>query len=90
MSGLMSVSGHAGDEPSCVAGHGESASGLHATFEARARQRADGRRCGPLAAGELLDGYIYTWSNWLIAVPVNFTLGALWPIYWAILRPLFQ
>lgn len=34
------------------------------------------------------DGYSYTWWNWLIAVPVDFILGSLWPIYWVILRPL--
>lgn len=36
-----------------------------------------------------LDGYEYTWWNWLIAVPANAFLAAMWPIYWAILRPLF-
>lgn len=34
------------------------------------------------------DGYDYTAWNWLIAVPVNLFLGQIWPIYWAILRPL--
>lgn len=33
------------------------------------------------------DGYKYTAWNWLIAIPVNFFLGQIWPIYWAILRP---
>lgn len=32
------------------------------------------------------DGYIYTWWNWLIAVPVNIFLGTIWPIYWAVLH----
>ena len=36
----------------------------------------------------LLDGYVYTWWNWLIAVPVNGFLGVIWPLYWVILRPL--
>lgn len=34
------------------------------------------------------DGYAYTSTNWLIAVPVNFLLAQIWPIYWLILRPL--
>jgi hypothetical protein len=34
------------------------------------------------------DCYHYTWWNWLIAVPVAFIEGTLWPIYWGILRPL--
>lgn len=35
------------------------------------------------------DGYVYTWWNWLIAVPINIFLSTLWPIYWLVLRPLF-
>lgn len=35
-----------------------------------------------------LDGYVYTWWNWLVAIPVNFLLSSIWPIYWAVLRPL--
>ncbi len=35
------------------------------------------------------DGYIYTWWNWLIAVPVNMFMAEIWPIYWLILRPIF-
>lgn len=34
------------------------------------------------------DGYVYTWWNWLIAVPANIFLSTIWPIYWLILRPL--
>jgi len=34
------------------------------------------------------DGYVYTWWNWLIAVPINIFLSTIWPIYWLILRPL--
>jgi hypothetical protein len=34
------------------------------------------------------DGYVYTWWNWLIAVPINMFLSTIWPIYWLILRPL--
>jgi hypothetical protein len=36
-----------------------------------------------------LDCYVYTWWNWLIAVPINFFLATIWPLYWAILRPIF-
>ena len=31
-------------------------------------------------------GYVYTWWNWLIVVPINMFLGAIWPIYWGILH----
>lgn len=34
------------------------------------------------------DDYRYNWWNWIIAVPMNEILAAIWPIYWAILRPL--
>lgn len=34
------------------------------------------------------EGYVYTAWNWIVAVPVNFILAAMWPIYWAVLRPL--
>ncbi len=34
------------------------------------------------------DGYDYNAWNWIIAVPINFFLGEIWPIYWIILRPL--
>lgn len=27
--------------------------------------------------------------NWLIIVPVDFFLASIWPIYWAILVPIF-
>ena len=33
-------------------------------------------------------GYHYTSWNWLIVVPINEFLAAIWPIYWAILHPL--
>ncbi len=36
-----------------------------------------------------LDGYVYTWWNWIIALPANTFLAAIWPIYWLILRPVF-
>lgn len=36
----------------------------------------------------LLDGYVYTWWNWLIVVPINAFLSEIWPIYWLILRPI--
>jgi len=35
-----------------------------------------------------LDDYSYNAWNWIIAVPINLFLGEIWPIYWAILRPL--
>ena len=34
------------------------------------------------------DGYSYTWWNWVIALPINEFLAMIWPIYWAVLRPL--
>lgn len=37
----------------------------------------------------LFDGYVYTWWNWIIAIPVNAFLSEIWPIYWVIIRPLF-
>lgn len=30
------------------------------------------------------DGYIYTWWNWMIAIPVNVFLAEIWPIYWGL------
>ena len=36
-----------------------------------------------------LDGYEYNAWNWVIAVPVNFFLAQIWPIYWLILRTFF-
>lgn len=35
------------------------------------------------------DGYQYTWWNWIFVVPINGFLSAMWPIYWAVLRPFF-
>ncbi|WP_261526134.1 hypothetical protein [Burkholderia multivorans] len=35
------------------------------------------------------DGFHYTWWNWIIALPLNEFLAAIWPIYWVILRPIF-
>ncbi|MBX3580109.1 MAG: hypothetical protein KF723_23140 [Rhizobiaceae bacterium] len=35
------------------------------------------------------DGYIYNAWNWLIAIPVNLFLSAIWPIYWLILHWMF-
>ena len=34
------------------------------------------------------DDYHYTGWNWLIVVPINEILAAMWPVYWVILRPL--
>ena len=28
------------------------------------------------------DGYIYTWWNWIIAIPINGFLSTIWPINW--------
>ena len=36
-----------------------------------------------------LDDYVYTWWNWIIVLPINLLLSALWPIFWLILRPIF-
>lgn len=32
------------------------------------------------------DGYVYNAWNWLIAIPVNFLMGTIWPLYWGLLR----
>jgi len=34
------------------------------------------------------DGIQYNWWNWIVALPVNLFFSALWPVYWAIWRPL--
>lgn len=34
------------------------------------------------------DGLSYTWWNWIFILPLNGFLATIWPIYWAILRPL--
>lgn len=36
------------------------------------------------------DDYAYTWWNWIFAVPINIFLSTIWPIYWAILVPIFK
>jgi hypothetical protein len=36
------------------------------------------------------DNYIYTWWNWIIALPLNVFLGQVWPIYWLMIRPIFH
>jgi len=33
-----------------------------------------------------LDGYVYNWWNWIIAIPINLFLAQLWPLYWGIIR----
>ena len=33
-----------------------------------------------------LDGYIYNAWNWVIAIPVNYFLSFIWPIYWSVLH----
>lgn len=35
-----------------------------------------------------MDGTRYNWWNWLVIVPMDFILAAMWPIYWTVLRPL--
>lgn len=36
------------------------------------------------------DDYQYTWWNWIIVVPINELLAAVWPLYWLLLRPMFH
>jgi hypothetical protein len=36
------------------------------------------------------DHYQYNLWNWIIALPVNVFLGAIWPIYWLILHWVFK
>lgn len=35
------------------------------------------------------DGIVYTWWNWIIAIPVNLFLSVIWPLYWGLLRWVF-
>jgi len=35
------------------------------------------------------NGIQYNWWNWIIAIPIHFATAAFWPVYWAIVRPLF-
>jgi hypothetical protein len=35
------------------------------------------------------DGYVYTWWNWMIAIPVNLFMAEIWPVYWLILKAVF-
>ena len=37
----------------------------------------------------LFDGYAYTFWNWIIVVPINFSLSMIWPVYWGILHWVF-
>lgn len=30
-------------------------------------------------------GYAYNMWNWVIAIPINFFLATIWPIYWPLL-----
>ncbi|WP_152986850.1 hypothetical protein [Pseudovibrio sp. POLY-S9] len=41
---------------------------------------------GTLVYLMFLDGYQYNWWNWIVAVPINFFLAEIWPIYWALLH----
>jgi len=43
--------------------------------------------CVTFAYLSFFDGYVYTWWNWIVAIPVNIILSQIWPIYWLILRP---
>lgn len=36
------------------------------------------------------NGFNYNWWNWIVAIPANEFLSLIWPLYWAILRPLFS
>lgn len=33
-----------------------------------------------------LSGYVYTWWNWIIVIPINVFLATIWPVYWGILH----
>lgn len=35
------------------------------------------------------DDYAYTWWNWIVVVPLNAILASIWPVYWAIIYPIF-
>lgn len=35
------------------------------------------------------DDVHYTWWNWILIVPLNELLAAMWPIYWGIIKPFF-
>jgi hypothetical protein len=37
-----------------------------------------------------LDGYNYTWWNWILAVPISLFLAEIWPLYWLLIRPLMH
>ena len=30
----------------------------------------------------------FSWWNWIVLIPLNELLAAIWPIYWLVLRPL--
>lgn len=36
----------------------------------------------------LIDFAALSFWNWAIIIPVNLFLGAIWPIYWAVIRPI--
>lgn len=44
---------------------------------------------GTFAKLTFFDGYVYTATNWIIALPVNGFLSAIWPVYWFILYPFY-
>ena len=35
------------------------------------------------------DGYVYNWWNWIIVLPLNEVLAAMWPLYWTIICWIF-
>ena len=37
-----------------------------------------------------LDGFHYTWINWIYIPVIDMFLSIMWPIYWLIIRPLFH
>lgn len=35
------------------------------------------------------DDVRWNWWNWLVIIPINAFLSSIWPVYWAIIKPLF-
>ena len=35
------------------------------------------------------DCFVYTWWNWILAIPLTFIQAQLWPAYWVVIRPIF-
>lgn len=45
---------------------------------------------GTFAALMWQDWPTLNWWNWLIILPVNGFLAEIWPLYWLVIRPLFE